>query len=127
MLFYFLGVMHQVRWLKQLDINSDSPCQSKESSNNRSDSVFSSLPPLIPINPATAIAIANCDNHSSTFSPSILPVSASDLSSDNAMHFPGSGLWGSSSSVATTFEGIQSSASASSGTDESHSSNVSQM
>ncbi|GBL82262.1 E3 ubiquitin-protein ligase TRIP12 [Araneus ventricosus] len=122
------GVMHQVRWLTKLDISSDSPNQSKEGSNNRSDNVqsFASLPTLIPIS-STASAITNCDNNLAAFSPSILPVSASDLSSDNAMHFPGGGLWGSSSSVATTFEGIQSSTSASPGADESHSSNVSQM
>ncbi|CAL1261818.1 unnamed protein product [Larinioides sclopetarius] len=122
------GVMHQVRWLTKLDISSDSPNQSKEGSNNRSDNVqsFASLPTLIPIS-STASAITNCDNNLAAFSPSILPVSASDLSSDNAMHFPGGGLWGSSSSVATTFEGIQSSTSASPGADESHSSNVSQI
>lgn len=122
------GVMHQVRWLTKLDITSDSPCQSKESSNSRPDNVqsFASLPTLIPISSTTA-AITNSDSNHSTFSPSILPVSASDLSSDNAMHFPGGGLWGSSSSVATTFEGIQSSTSASPGTDESHGSNISQL
>ncbi|XP_035207810.1 E3 ubiquitin-protein ligase TRIP12-like isoform X3 [Stegodyphus dumicola] len=120
------GVMHQVRWLTKLDISSDSPCQSKESSNAATDSVpsFSSLPTLIPISQA---GISACDSSHSSFSPSILPVSASDLSSDNAMHFPGGGLWGSSSSVATTFEGIQSSAGTSTAIDEGHGSNISQM
>ncbi|KAG8199196.1 hypothetical protein JTE90_016022 [Oedothorax gibbosus] len=128
------GVMHQVRWLKQIDITSDSPSQSKESSNNTSatSASNSTRPPLPPLIPVCHLPNCNNPNHhhpdASTFSHSILPVSASDLSSDNAMHFPGGGLWGSSSSVATTFEGIHSSNSASSGTDESHSSsNVSQM
>ncbi|KAF8784377.1 E3 ubiquitin-protein ligase TRIP12 like protein [Argiope bruennichi] len=122
------GVMHQVRWLTKLIIFSDSPNQNKEGSSNRSDNVqsFASLPALIPISSA-ASAITNCDNNLATFSPSVLPVSASDLSSDNAMHFPGGTLWSTSSSVTTTFEGIQSSTSASPGGDESHSSNVSQM
>lgn len=119
------GVMHQVRWLTKLDVGSDILNQNKESCSNTADVVpsFSSLPTLIPINSQTGIS---CDNHSS-FSPSILPVSASDLSSDNAMHFPGGGLWGSASSVATTFEGIQSSAAASAGPEEGHSNSSSQM
>ncbi|XP_054708683.1 E3 ubiquitin-protein ligase TRIP12-like isoform X2 [Uloborus diversus] len=120
------GVMHQVRWLTKLDIISDMPSQNKESCCSSTDSVpsFSSLPTLLPI--SSQQAAISCDNNHSAFSPSILPVSASDLSSDNAMHFPG-GLWGSASSVATTFEGIQSSANASSGAEDGQSSSVSQM
>lgn len=115
--------MHQVRWLTKLDVGSDLLNQNKESCSNAADVVpsFSSLPTLIPITSQTGIS---CDNHVIT---PILPVSASDLSSDNAMHFPGGGLWGSSSSVATTFEGIQSSATSSTGPDEGHGNSTSQM
>ncbi|GIY28323.1 e3 ubiquitin-protein ligase TRIP12 [Caerostris extrusa] len=117
------GVMHYNRILAKLDTDSDSD-QSKENSNAPPD-VFANLPPLIPI--GSASALASFDGNHSAFGPSILPVSASDLSSDNAMHFPGGGLWGSSSSVATTFEGIQPSTSSSVGADESHNSNTPQL
>lgn len=116
--------MHQVRWLTKLDVGTDLPSQTKESCSAETVSSFSSLPTLIPINTHGGIS---CDNTHSSFSPSILHVSASDLSSDNAMHFPGSGLWGSASSVATSFEGIQSTATASTGSDEGHSNSTSQM
>lgn len=115
------GVMHQIKWLAKLDVNSDPASQAKDVAIvDHVQSSFSSLPTLLPA------SISPCDSKH-TFSTSPLLVSASDLSSE-AIHFDGSGLWGSSSSVTSTTESIPVTASsASAAADDSHCANISQM
>lgn len=114
------GVMHQIKWLARLDTTDTSV--KEVSLVDNSPPSFSSLPTLLSTN------ITTCDSKRSLNTNSLL-LSNSDLVSDNSIHFAGTALWGSSTSVtsATGNNVVGNVTTASSSGDDDHSSNIGQM